>query len=83
MVVPVVSMPPRALQAISFGSAPLRTAAGFVRREGTLTLHMQLGVVDWAWYEREEHASEILVCMTACAPVSAQAAVMAWAMRTS
>jgi hypothetical protein len=48
MVVPVVSMPPRALQAISFGSAPLRTAAGFVRREGTLTLHMQLGVVDWA-----------------------------------
>jgi hypothetical protein len=44
MAVPVCSMPPMALQAISFGSVLLRTAAGFVGREGTLTLHMQLGV---------------------------------------
>jgi hypothetical protein len=41
--VPVCSMPPMALQAISFGSVLLRTAADFVDGKG-LTLHMQLGV---------------------------------------
>jgi hypothetical protein len=84
MAVSVCSMLPTALQAISFGSVLLRTAAGFVGRKGTFdAAHAAGSVVDWAWCEREERASEILVCMTACAPVSVPAAVVAWAMRTS